>query len=403
MNLKIVALALAAALLVTSDTSPPPPPPIPPPPPPPEGTCESSPSFNAVTWNVALAPGMNRLSSPRAAAVADALRDLDADVVCIEEAWRAEDKALIIAALAPRLPHAFSSDTSGTGENPADACDDGDLDSLRECASEKCAGAGEDSTLCAMSECGSEILGLYLRHKQCLNCLAAGVGKTLEEITSACVGGNHASRVYGGQNGLVLLSRFPLHDRETLLLPSSGANRPVLIATMEVPGRPPVEVACTHLSSPQRVPPMHTGYGTWEEEQEAQVTLASERLAVRSGGEHPVVFLGDMNFGQENGRDIVAMSRDVWLLANRLGFESPAAFVEPPLCSVCAENNLRDSRMNQFIDHVLLRNPPAGPRVVACETDRLFDRPVTVTDSSGAPATTYLSDHYAIRVRLSYR
>lgn len=402
MDKKIVALALAAALLITSDSRPPRPPPIPPPPSPPEGTCETSPSFNAVTWNVALAPGMNRLSTPRAAPVADALRDLDADVVCIEEAWLAADKARIVAALASRLPHAFFTDTSGTGEDPADACDTDDLGSLAECAREKCSNAGEDSTLCAMAECGSDLLGLYLRHKQCLNCLAAGVGKPFDAIMAACTDGKHASRVYGGQNGLVLLSRFPLHDREMLMLPASGANRPVLVATMDMPGRPPVEVACTHLSSPQRVPPMHSGYETWEDEQEAQIAIASARLASRSSG-RPVVFLGDMNFGQEHGRDVVAMSRDVWLFANRLGFESPAAFVEPPMCSVCAGNNLRDTQMNQFIDHVLLRNPAEGPRIVACETDRLFDRPVTVTDGAGNPVSTYLSDHYGIRVRLSYR
>jgi endonuclease/exonuclease/phosphatase family metal-dependent hydrolase len=404
MNKKLLALAVATALYVRSDTPPPPIPPIPPPPPPPVGSCESSPSFDAFTWNVGLAPGMVRLSSPRSVPVANALKGLDAAVVCIEEAWLQEDKDRIIAALGFPPENVYVADTVGMGEFSEDACGEGDLDGLNACVKEKCADVGEDTTLCAMAECGTDLLSLYLRNKRCLTCIAAGVGKTVDVIGEACVGGNHASRVYGGQNGLILASRWPLRNREALMLPASGANRPVLMATMDVPGLPPVEVACTHLSAPQRVPPMHTGYEDWEAEQKAQLALASERLAARAdGGARPVIFLGDMNFGQEHGPGVIAMSRDAWIMANALGFESPAAFVEPPMCSVCPENNLRDTHdFGQFIDHVLLRNPAKGPRVAVCETSRHFDRPLIVMDAKGDLVTTYLSDHYAIRARLSY-
>lgn len=378
---------------------------VPPPEPSPPHACEpGAPEFTAVTYNVGLAPGMVHYASPRSPHVAAAVAGLDFDALCLQEVWLDRDQRAIIEALRVPAGHVLTMDTEGFGESPDDACEDEHLAPVLACVRERCGDAPtEETTLCALDHCRDELTSLYLWHGKCLNCLAASVGLSADEIAAACTGGNRASRVYGGRNGVMLMSRFPLERRETLLLPSSGGNRVALFARINVPDIGPVELACTHISSPQRIPPMHSGYGTWQEEQSAQLRQISDRLAARAVG-MPALFFGDMNFGQENGDAVSASSREVWVEANRLGFQSPAAFAEPPLCSACGDNALRGYPSTGYLlDHVMIRNPQSSPALVACGSRRLLDGPASVRGYDGELITTHLSDHFAISVTFGLR
>ena len=415
----IMPLVLAITLAsVTSDT------PLPPVPQPEQlpvafigATCaETKAPLSAITWNVAMTPGMNPMYAERRAPIARVLQQLEYDVLCVQEAWLDNDKRLLT--LASGLPPAnvFVHDTTGLNEDEEDTCKNVPLDSLLECVSAQCVDVvKEETTICAIERCRGELRKVLVHDRRCLNCLASQVGEGVETIGHACVHGT-ASRIYSGRNGVMLLSRWPLTDREVAFLPSSYANRPVLLAQVRVPGmRTAVEVACTHVSSPQPIPPFHRGFVTWEDEQRAQVRVATEHLLSRAEG-RPVIFMGDMNFGAGNGTTVVDYSRDALDDLYAEGWSDPAAGAVPPFCSVCGGNTVRgiSGGPGFLLDHIFYvsgfrlggrndRRESSGVTLQPLCVDRLLDRKVSVIDHAGRDRSTNLSDHYAVRVKFGFQ
>lgn len=395
--------ALVAACMFLRDS--PLPPPLPPPPlptGPASADCEGvDADLTVVTFNAGLGPGMVRLSSPRVPAVAQAVAGTDADVLCLQEVWTEPDERRIVAALGLPRANVLTFDTEGLGEEEPARCGTGRLDALAECARNACASVpAEEQTLCALRSCENDLLYLYLRDRRCLDCLASGVGRAVDDIVAACEGAG-MSHVYGGRNGVILASRWPLKDKDVMLLPASNANRVALFARVDVPGRGPVQLACTHISSPQRISPSH-GFDDWESEQAAQLRLITERLRARAG-DGPAIFAGDMNFGPRLTDEIEAASGNVWNVAVELGYASVSATIEPPFCTVCPDNTLRGRYAGRHIDHVLEIDPPGGATVVPRCADRLFMEPRVVTGHDGEPVSTHLSDHYGVRVKIDLR
>jgi endonuclease/exonuclease/phosphatase family metal-dependent hydrolase len=369
-------------------------------------TCETTQApLTAITWNVAMAPGMNPLYRPRQALLADAIRSTPFDLLCVQEAWLAEDKRVIAEASGLPERNVFSIDTTGLAEDEEDGCDTSEIEGVLDCAKKECAnGPPEDTTLCALGQCKMALGLLFLHDRHCMNCLAAMVGRSADDITKVCAEGS-ASRIYDGQNGVMLLSRWPLYDREVVFLPSSNANRPALLARVHVPGVPePLEVACTHISSPQSIPPSHSGYPDWLAEQRAQTHVLLDRLAQRAGT-RPTLFLGDANFGAARGTEIGDYYRPAYDDVIAAGYYDPAGETDPPICSVCGDNNVRGAPgpPGFLFDHVFFRDPAGGATLLPLCADRLLDRPVAAVGFDGSPIETDLSDHYAIRVKFGFR
>ncbi|KPJ86001.1 hypothetical protein AMJ57_00815 [Parcubacteria bacterium SG8_24] len=359
--------------------------------------------FSAVTYNVGLAPGIVAQTTPRTSHVAQALADLDADVLCLQEVWTPEALQAIQTALDLPAEQMMYVDTRGEGETGQDRCTMSQIAPMLQCVHEECGGLpDEEITTCALAECRGSGVGLYFSARRCLNCMIASAGLSIGEIVESCVLGQGRSRLYGGSNGVVLLSRYPLRNREIIRLPSSGANRVALIAEIDGPGAEPIEVACSHLSSKSYVSPTHPRFDDWNDEQREQLHLISERLRRRAGG-RPALFLGDMNFGASDGRDLDDHLPGQFYESARLGFESFAAAADPPFCSSCEGNTLRDSDRSHLIDHVLLRDVTGGTDLIPVCVERLFDRPVTIIGHGGKRVRIHLSDHYGVRVRFSVR
>lgn len=369
------------------------------------GACADAESsqLTAVTWNAAIAPGMNARSSLRLPHAAAALHNLDYDLLCLQEVWPAEDAAKVIGVLNLPEENVFYTDTRGEGETGQDVCKRSHLNGLIRCVREHCAKTPpEDLTICARSACNSQLVSLYLFHRHCLNCLIASVGRSLPEIINTCVrSGTGASRIHGGASGVIFASRlFPLFDKETLRLLSSGANRVALLATIMGPGDEPIEVACAHLSSDEEVQPTNPIFSNWDEERLAQFRLIEKRLKERAG-ERPAIFLGDMNFGPGDGRKLVAVSESLWDESQRLGFVSPAAQAAPPLCSTCADNSFGYNEQNHLIDHILLLDRSGRLEPVCAE--QVLEKPVVMRGYRGEWLRANLSDHYGIRVKFKLR
>lgn len=367
--------------------------------------------LRVLTFNAGLAPGLVRYSSQRQPLVAREVAGAGADIVCLQEVWTDEARDAVVAALGLPPENVLYTDTAGQNESARDYCGRGDLDDMLSCVRSRCSDeAPEDVTLCASRECVEEGTILYLRSRSCLNCVVASVGKSLAEIVRSCGRPPGVSRVYGGNNGVILASRWPLLDKQVLPLPSSGANRVALLAGIEVPGKGRVEVACTHLSAKARVSPTNPQFGDWTEEQQTQLRLISERLAQRSAS-LPRLLMGDLNFGQPNAIiGVSALMWSTWRLAADLGFVSPGEYADPPFCSWCSFNTLIGGGDNHLIDHVLVQNP-AESAVPFAAIGRTVVKPVCAypvfresVELSGRhrrPAAANLSDHFGVVVEFN--
>ena len=354
--------------------------------------------LKVLTFNTGLAPGIVKFAQKRVEYVAEALAAEDADVICLQEVWTKEAQEAIVQALALPPENVYYVETEGEGETGQDHCAAGDIEEIMACAQEKCADEPpEEVTTCAARECVPHGVHLYLHSRPCLNCLTACAGMSIPEIVDTCVNKGGASRVYGGRNGVILASRWPLIDKGVEHLPSSGANRVALMARVEVPGSGSVEVACTHLSAKGDVSPTHPAFSDWSEEQQAQLRLIADKLKFRAQG-RPQLLVGDMNFGQRNDPVNSPLMWSSWKAAADLGFVSPAEYAEPPFCSWCGSNRLASGSENYLIDHALVLNPPKGGGLEPLDAYRVFVQPVRIRDWNNQPVKTNLSDHYGVVV-----
>jgi len=402
-SVRMLAIALLCVFLLDSPRPSAPPRPPQPPGPTPASCDDVRADLTAVTWNIGLGPGMVPLSTPRAAGAAAALASTDFDVLCLQEVWTAPDQRAVLDALGLPPRNVLVFDTTDLQEDGIARCDAGRMASLVECAERECDDVpDEEQSLCALRACEPQLLRIYLTDRQCLDCLTSGVGSTVRSIAERCEAGG-MSRIYGGRNGVILASRWRLYDKDVMLLPASSANRVALFARVEVPGRGPVEIACSHISSPQRISPDRSGFDDWQDEQIAQVRLIAERMRERATDGAPQVFLGDMNAGPDLGPGIEAASSRVWDEIVRLGFGRPAADPVPPFCSVCPEDTLRGGWPGKLIDHALTFDPPGGETLVPRCVDRLFTEPRTLVGHRGEPVVSSLSDHYGVRFKFDLR
>jgi len=374
---------------------------------------EKRPDVRVLTFNTGLAPGLVRYSSQRQPLVTKEVAGQDADIVCLQEVWTDQSREAVITALGLPPANFLYADTHGQNETGRDYCEPGEMNSMLSCVRKRCADeAPEDLTICASNECVEEGTILYLRSRSCLNCVVASVGKSQSEIVRACGGPPGVSRVYGGNNGVILASRWPLLDKEVLPLPASSTNRVALLAGVEVPGKGRIEVACTHISSKASVSPTNPEFGDWTEEQQTQLRLISEKLASR-GRDRPQLLIGDLNFSQRNDAiGVSALMWSTWRLAADLGFVSPGEYAEPPFCSWCSSNRLAGDVEDHLIDHVMVRNATPGMTPFSALTRDavapvcaypVFREPVPLTDHRGRPVVTNLSDHYGLIVEFDLR
>ncbi len=251
-------------------------------------------SLRTVTINAGLAPGVVGLSTPRIAPFAEeSARSMrDADVMCFQEVWTKEAKDAVISALGPDI-HTYYIETRGENERAGiDACTFPEIEGVADCGTDACGDLpDEEQTICAREKCHGELVSMYMgRAYECLNCVAAMVGHSVDEIVGRCLQPDNGStvqgvsRAYDGQNGIILASRYPLSHPEAIRLRASFSNRVALLATIEPDGFGPIEIACTHVSTWNELPPNQPEFADWNEEMIGQIETVSARLAERAEG-----------------------------------------------------------------------------------------------------------------------
>ncbi len=331
-------------------------------------------SLRFATYNAGIAAQFVSYAEERIAPIAEALGSVDADVLCLQEAWSPESIEAFIESTKDTFPHSFyeMSEEDVSGLEPA--CTEEDVADLQACVDEFCADT-DNLADCGTANCITEFTALP---PACQGCVASNLGLGIEGVISACVVGG-GSLSYGGHNGLLVLSKVELRKPSLTLLPSFLVQRAWIEA--EVGG---FHMACTHLATP--LTPEYAGeFESYVGEQAAQAGLVLEALAEVSG---PTVLLGDTN----NGPAVGALSADIlenWELFGAAGFTDPNVESDDPFCTWCPDNTLSESTSGYAIDHVLVRGATGS------DVARFLDGTTEITVGEETLTTSY-SDHYGV-------
>jgi len=415
------------------------------------GTCTGPTAVRVETFNVALAGAFIPFEAERRDPLINAIPTTDADIICLQEVWEQADKDAIVAAAASEFPHSavFAHDLDTPVDDPTDQngqipampsgvpCPDanvGDfganladqLDQTAQCLADFCSTTGDEtgrttSADCAADACTLSVAGLLFGNELQQRCYACAVTQLPTEIIATladrCKTIENQDLAFRGQNGVMILSRFPLSNEETFVVPGTWNRRVVVNATATLPTGAELDVYCNHLTPIFNVTGINTfpytgqygGGATTEPEQwEAEQRLQAEKLITyvqQTSGTRPAVVLGDINAGREvtdAGGQIVLYAEGeptLDVLESVLTLGAVANY--EPLCTFCDTNPLNgvEDTLPVWIDHIHLYGLDASTVV---STERNFDEfvvPVQIDDGMGGTtgALVPLSDHYGMR------
>ena len=348
------------------------------------------PQLRIATYNAGLAEGFVPLATERLPLVAEAIADLDADVVFLQEVWTPDAVAELSDAASATFPDAIFPEPIPETELGDPACTVDELADLEACIAQNCADAPPDGLVdCVLTNCASQYAGLC---EECQSCIAANVGNTVEEAIANCTTASSAF-AYDGSVGIGLLSKAVILDSDVLVLESSLNRRAVLHALVDAEGFGPVHVFGTHLSAVFSDIP-YPGDGTWEEEQAAQIEDVLAYIDTRADPGDPVVLLGDFNTGPAGELYQAEVAANYELLTAGM-LTNTYVEADDARCTFCGDNPLVGDDAAVVIDHVFTRDLDASP-----EAQRILDRPLVI-NVDGDDITTALSDHYGVMLTLT--
>jgi endonuclease/exonuclease/phosphatase family metal-dependent hydrolase len=338
-----------------------------------------------VTSNVGLAVGFVPAAEERAPLAAQAVADLGADVVCVQEVWLPDQVDAFQSATAATLPESAFLDPSPQVD-PGPACAAADLSPLVECVQANCGGCSDALADCVLDHCGLEYLRLP---DTCDGCVQANIGGDIAEVEATCEA-ETTRYAYGGSFGIGLMSALPLTSVEQTVFDSTTNRRGALHAVVDAPGGD-LDVYCTHLTAVFAVIPYPKETGSWAEEQAAEDHALLDWIDT-TRGDGAAVVMGDFNAGPEIGPGVLAVQPDNWAIVEAAGFEEP--YVDQVgECSMCPDNPFRaDDSDPILIDHLLFDGMDGE-----FTASRVLEDPIDVT-SCGEAMTGAYSDHYGVQV-----
>jgi endonuclease/exonuclease/phosphatase family metal-dependent hydrolase len=240
-----------------------------------------------------------------------------------------------------------------------------------------------------LSACNDDFLA---QTGDCRLCLAANVGGSIDDISTACTvpGPLYA---YEGAFGVGLLTNQPVLESGEIVFEGSTINRRGAQYAKLDTALGPVNVFCTHLTANLTIDYPREA-GSWAEEQAGQIATIQAFIDERAAGE-AVVFLGDLNTGPAGEGIVAELAQNYQLLVDQ-SWANP--FVDQVgTCTYCAANPLvgsaGDDTQTVLIDHVLFRGAEG-----TFTSSRLLDEDVSIQSATDGAVTTKLSDHYGVQV-----
>ena len=387
------------------------------------------------TYNVALAGAFIPYEAERRPAVIDGVANGDADIICLQEVWEQEDKDAIIAAAAANYPYSVSfthdldtplddaTDQAGNIPPPPStppcgpAAQQTKLDAVVQCMAQNCStipGSADGQAVsidCAVANCVGAAAPLLFGDAQDQQCFACAVtslpSETLNDIAGLCTTELNGGLAFRGQSGVVMLSKYPLSNKQDFVIPGTYNRRVTISATVNLPNLSKVDAYCTHLtpifSNPLFIYTGAYGDGTtgpsaWEAEQQLQADKMLDYIAAQSG-DRPAFFLGDLNAGRDfAGPPPIVAEGAATLDLLETELDQAVASDYTPLCTFCTDNPVTDTATSGWIDHIYMSN--YHPELVK-STERTFDEFVlSVDDGNGGTMLIPLSDHYGVQSKV---
>lgn len=388
------------------------------------------------TYNLALAGSFIAYEQERRDALPDAIANSSADILCLQEVWDQADKEMIRDAVVVNFPNVFmfENDLFDSLDDPEDQngdipeppttvpCPEGDaedgLNAAVDCAVLNCntLSPGDEngqttSIDCAIDECLAEV-GPLLQVPRCYACLATQLPtSTFAQIRESCPTVVEQDLAFEGQNGVMILSRYPLKDQVNWVIPGTWNRRVIMSATAVLPDGKELDVYCNHLTPifnsiafpyTGQYGNGETGAAAWEEELLLQVQKLIDRVEVTSG-ETPAVILGDLNAGRDYPEQDIFADGEAALDLLETAFTPAYVAGYVPQCTFCITNPVREpgaEDVSNWIDHIHLYNLPATSVV---KTERTFDQDVVPVPAGAGGAggagemLVPLSDHFGMR------
>jgi endonuclease/exonuclease/phosphatase family metal-dependent hydrolase len=416
------------------------------------GTCQSGAcvGLRVETFNLALAGAFIPYEQERRQALPQAIAAAESDILCLQEVWTQADKDAIRVAALANFPYIilFQDDldtplddaTDQNGQVPPapttvpcpddvevipgttiadqmnsaiDCVRDGSDSQGNACSTIPGSDDGRTtSTDCAAEACTVEVAGLVLgteQQQRCYACLATQLPTdTFGTIRQRCPTVINQELAFQGQNGVMILSRYPLKNAVNWVIPGTWNRRVILSATAELPNGTGLDVYCNHLTPifDDLVFPYTGQYGAgqlfaagWEAEQFLQAEKLIAHVQSVSGANSAVI-LGDLNAGRgyfDDPNNFIFPEGEATLNLLEGTFTPAYAANYTPACTFCQDNPVAgvEREGTVWIDHIHMYNLPAS---AVTATERTFDQNVlTVPDGNGGTINIPLSDHFGMR------
>lgn len=315
-------------------------------------------SLKLLSFNLGLAPTYVPYAKERVGPLIAALKEQKADVVCLQEVWSLADQLKMLKALKGQYPYSAltSSLQRSVGHSPP--CSLFDLlgkGKFVSCLATNCLSySGDNFTQCILRQCGPSLQRLKQEKRECATSLMTQVGlnplSALWNVLSPFK--KIGTYAFDGQTGIMLFSRFPLSQIQTLdLFPNATLNARAVLKAKILWQQQSMNILCTHLTSDLSEELPYTGIlSSWQEENSKQVdqllTLVSNQT----------ILMGDFNCSLENKDSQIGPSlRESCQKILHRGLQDPHLKEARPQCTFC-RNNSFNSHLSQdlLIDHIFL-------------------------------------------------
>eukprot|EP00735_Rhodelphis_limneticus_P009319 TRINITY_DN2684_c0_g1::TRINITY_DN2684_c0_g1_i2::g.26253::m.26253 TRINITY_DN2684_c0_g1::TRINITY_DN2684_c0_g1_i2::g.26253 ORF type:complete len:1360 (-),score=467.78,sp/P10493/NID1_MOUSE/42.33/4e-31,sp/P10493/NID1_MOUSE/41.57/2e-10,EGF_3/PF12947.2/2e-08,EGF_3/PF12947.2/0.00011,EGF_3/PF12947.2/1.3e-08,EGF_3/PF12947.2/1.3e-08,EGF_CA/PF07645.10/1.5e+04,EGF_CA/PF07645.10/7.9e+03,EGF_CA/PF07645.10/1.5e+04,EGF_CA/PF07645.10/3.1e-05,EGF_CA/PF07645.10/2.5e-06,EGF_CA/PF07645.10/1.2e-08,EGF_CA/PF07645.10/7. len=364
-------------------------------------------SSTFMTFNTALLTTVPAYPERRAVFMDNIKSELQGvDYLCLQEAWEESDQRALVTELTDFFPYVHSFVNFSVPMSQTPPCAVATVQALGMCLAQKCmASASSFDSLyyCAMSECGDVYGTVY--QKDCDRCLKYQLGlypTDLNLVFTTCA--TDMTRNYGLTGGIMLFSRKPMANTDSLKYVTFGFDRGLLYAEIEDSLLGSVGLTCTHLT--HQGDPLYYGplpfaqYKDYADEQKSQVIALDILISGKTVKNQ--VLMGDFNTGPESAKYNITAS----FAANYDLIRSTYKWVDDYVgddgneCTWCAYDTLAleqyATSTNELLDHVFSRGPFLSSSLLASERNYI-DQARFVNDE----LFTDLSDHYGVKTEFS--
>jgi hypothetical protein len=251
-----------------------------------KGTCHETAlaTLSVDVFNAQLYGGGSPWEGSRRPYIQTAIAQRTSDVQCILELSDKADRDAVIQAALQSYPYSatldtdmstpFTDPTDQNGATPAPPAaapcappvDQTAVNNLYQCISTKCSSTGDATGIlaysgsstpsdCLSKNCLAQILPLYAGNvaaKACSDCVVVNAVSlaTYADAKTSCTTDTRAAFAFKGQTPSMILSRYPLKNVKTYVLPSTLWRRVAYYAQVQLEQGKTVDFYCAQLTSP---------------------------------------------------------------------------------------------------------------------------------------------------------